>query len=87
MCRICWSADRSTDIVLSGVANVRNSEASRCCGYGADGKDTNGGYDCIHLPGAAFATANMAPVINNERCGGATDGTTAITTCCEYFNH
>jgi hypothetical protein len=31
------------------------SQGSLCCGYGTDGKKTNG-YDCVMIPGASTMT-------------------------------
>ena len=40
-------------------------QASLCCGYGADGKNTAGtkaGYDCVTIPGAVKNNAIMTAV-------------------------
>ena len=45
------------------------SQESSCCGYGKDGMKTDGGADCILIPGAEKA---VAPVTLSK--GGACQG-------------
>merc|ERR1711963_235015 len=70
-CRICWYTAADTDVQLSGK-NTKTAKGvtkpSSCCGYGADGMQTAGVYDCLIIPGALKAADNAeAP---SKNCGG-----------------
>ena len=57
-CQICWYAPANTDVQLSGVTATKSTTGkfavadSLCCGYGADGKGSAYGQDCLMIPGA-----------------------------------
>ena len=58
-CQICWYAAAATDVQLSGVKGGTTAtkgtaavKDSLCCGYGADGKGSSYGVDCLMIPGA-----------------------------------
>lgn len=67
--------------------NQLQMQVSECCGYyGANGKKETGGNDCIMIPGASKADADVA--VPGTQCGGGkglgtvTDGASK-TICCE----
>ena len=69
------------------VRLIGKLQASLCCGYGMDGKQTAGtkaGYDCVTIPGAVKNTVNMVAV--PERiCGRklvTVDGAMVSVTVC-----
>lgn len=80
-CKICYSADVTIDVQLGGKNLKGVIKASSCCAYGSKGVAVHGPYDCIMIPGAEKATANVA-MVNDCMAGGmkglvtATDGTT-----------
>ena len=61
MCRICWYAGALTDFATSGMSGIALNQvsAAKCCGYGVDGAQATGPYDCIMIPGAQKADGNF----------------------------
>merc|ERR1711910_243648 len=55
-CQICWYAASNTDVSL-------------CCGYGADGKNSAWGYDCLMIPGAVKGSSPYTVVSPVSMCG------------------
>ena len=72
---------------------------SLCCGYGADGKNSAWGYDCLMIPGAVKGSSPYTALVPVSLCGAGnglayssgTYKTTATpdagqqkTVCCKY---
>ena len=70
-----------------------------CCGYGADGKNSAWGYDCLMIPGAVKGSSPYTALVPVSLCGAGnglayssgTYKTTATpdagqqkTVCCKY---
>merc|ERR1711997_432838 len=77
-CQICWYAPANTDVSLSGMsASAKSSKTfksaivkdSLCCGYGADGKNSAWGYDCLMIPGAVKGSSPYTVVTPVSLCG------------------
>lgn len=70
-CRICFSADADTDVVLAGGMGAKGklSSAIECCGYGADGMKDTAAYDCLIIPGAEKAASPYVKVVGAAQCG------------------
>ena len=91
MCRVCWSADAVTDVILSGkgtkAITKQDSGTNACCSYGISGMNGIQGYDCLHIPGARKASdsAVIKGVCQAGGVGGVVtaSGTTGATVCCK----
>merc|ERR1712226_1306574 len=77
-CQICWYAASNTDVSLSGMSAAITStktyksakvKDSLCCGYGADGKNSAWGYDCLMIPGAVKGSSPYTVVTPVSLCG------------------
>jgi len=71
-CRICYSADATTDVGVSGKPMTAAGVilGTMCCQYGTDGnKIATAGYDCLQIPGASKADA--AALVAPKLCGSA----------------
>merc|ERR1712165_251139 len=77
-CQICWYAASNTDVSLSGMSAAITStktyksakvKDSLCCGYGADGKNSAWGYDCLMIPGAVKGSSPYTAVVPVSLCG------------------
>merc|ERR1712203_431959 len=77
-CQICWYAASNTDVSLSGMSAAITStktyksaivKDSLCCGYGADGKNSAWGYDCLMIPGAVKGSSPYTVVTPVSMCG------------------
>lgn len=84
-CQICYSAAALTDVHLSGSGKYGATLPSACCDYGNTGGKTNGGGDCVIIPGAEKKTntkntANVAACIGGGQHGLVTKTTSATTT-------
>ena len=70
-CQICWYAAASTDVQLSGIKATKTATGyvsvadSMCCGYGADGKGSSYGVDCLMIPGAV---KGVSPYTAQVKC-------------------
>ena len=70
-CQICWYAAAATDVQLGGVTPTKTSSGkysvadSMCCGYGADGKGSGFGVDCLMIPGAVKGSS---PYTKQVKC-------------------
>jgi len=76
-CQICWYAAASTDVQLSGIKATKTATGyvsvadSMCCGYGADGKGSSYGVDCLMIPGAVKGVAPYTAQAAISQCGAA----------------
>ena len=66
------------------------SQESSCCGYGADGMKSDGGADCILIPGAEKAVAPVTLSMGGACQGGGAKGLVTVTngdtkTICSKF--
>merc|ERR1712141_450699 len=76
-CQICWYAAASTDVQLSGIKATKTATGyvsvkdSMCCGYGADGKGSSYGVDCLMIPGAVKGVSPYTAQVPISQCGAA----------------
>merc|ERR1712079_536910 len=76
-CQICWYAAASTDVQLSGIKATKTATGyvsvadSMCCGYGADGKGSGFGVDCLMIPGAVKGVSPYTAQVPISQCGAA----------------
>lgn len=76
-CQICWYAAAATDVQLGGVTPTKTSSGkysvadSMCCGYGADGKGSSYGVDCLMIPGAVKGSSPYTKQAAISQCGAA----------------
>merc|ERR1711910_165304 len=77
-CQICWYAASNTDVSLSGMSAAITAtktyksakvKDSLCCGYGADGKNSAWGYDCLMIPGAIKGSSPYTVPTPVSNCG------------------
>merc|ERR1711874_250704 len=67
----------STDVQLSGIKATKTATGyvsvkdSMCCGYGADGKGSSYGVDCLMIPGAVKGVAPYTAQAAISQCGAA----------------
>jgi len=94
-CRICWVQVAIGDFDVSSTkmtgVSMSTGKITNCCGYGADGEQTEG-YDCVVIPGAKkAATTTMA--VPSKICGNlfvTVSGMTATSICsmrCPFSIH
>merc|ERR1712218_7550 len=76
-CQICWYAPANTDVQLSGITATKSTTGyvsvadSMCCGYGADGKGSSYGVDCLMIPGAVKGSSPYTAQVPISQCGAA----------------
>ena len=86
-CQICYSAAAVTDVALGGKNTKGFNVDHSCCGYGADGKKSDAGYDCLMIPGAEKATGTPVAPTNCGGMGGlvtVNSGVASATICCKF---
>lgn len=58
-CQVCYTVTAvTTDFEVGGTkASGFIGKSSKCCGYGVNGKDKDGGFDCALIPSASKVSA------------------------------